>query len=104
MPRQVRGTIQRIQLDDQMLMAAHPVVLAPSGVAHAQGDGSAWRDIRLGSNVNIDRGSMPIIRWVDRVGERCQQQSTASYKTKQYVASVSFFCVQVLKICASHYQ
>jgi hypothetical protein len=60
--RQVRGTIQRIQLDDQMLMAAHPVVLAPSGVAHAQGDGSAWRDLRMGSNVAIDRGSMPIIR------------------------------------------
>ena len=60
---QVRGTIQRIQLDDQMLMAAHPVVLAPSGVAHAQAEGSTvWRDLRLGGSVPVDRGSLPIIR------------------------------------------
>ena len=59
---QVRGTIQRIQLDDQMLMAAHPVVLAPSGVAHAQSDGTVWRDLRGGGGAPLDRGSMPIIR------------------------------------------
>ena len=30
---QVRGTVQRVQLDDQMPAAAHPVVLCPAGVA-----------------------------------------------------------------------
>ena len=47
-----------------MLMAAHPVVLAPSGVAHAQSEGTTvWRDLRLGSGgVPLDRGSAPIIR------------------------------------------
>ncbi len=47
-----------------MLMAAHPVVLAPSGVAHAQSEGTGvWRDLRLSGGVPpLDRGSMPIIR------------------------------------------
>ena len=31
---QVRGTVQRVQLDDQMPLAAHPVVLCPAGVGH----------------------------------------------------------------------
>lgn len=31
---QVRGTVQRVQLDDQMALAAHPVVLSPFGLGH----------------------------------------------------------------------
>ncbi len=33
-PLQVRGTVQRVQLDDQMALAAHPVVLSPAGLGH----------------------------------------------------------------------
>ena len=53
---QVRGTIDRIQVDDQMLTAAHPVVLAPAGVAQSQGD--HMHDLRLRLS-----GSEPIIRY-----------------------------------------
>ena len=31
----LKGSIQRLQLDNQMLDATHPVVLAPASIAHA---------------------------------------------------------------------
>lgn len=57
----MRGTIQRIQIDDQMLTAAHPVVLAPSGVAASQNDGAHLGNWRY-SSARIGGSSEPIIR------------------------------------------
>lgn len=57
---QLRGTIQRIQVDDQMLTAAHPVVLAPSGVAASQNDASHLHEWRF-SRGRLG-GPEPIIR------------------------------------------
>ena len=39
--RQVRGTVQRVQLDDQMMLAAHPVVLSPAGVGAREASAEA---------------------------------------------------------------
>ena len=52
---QIQGTIQRFQLDDQMITAAHPVVLAPSGVAQSSGG-------HLRFSTSSPTAAQPIIR------------------------------------------
>lgn len=64
--RQVRGTVQRVQLDDQMLLAAHPVVLSPAGVgareASAEAGSSLPMPLEGAAGSGAAAGPQPLIR------------------------------------------
>jgi hypothetical protein len=67
--RQVRGTVQRVQLDDQMLLAAHPVVLSPAGVGAREASAEAGSSLPMplegaaSSASGASAGPQPLIRW-----------------------------------------
>lgn len=61
---QVRGTVQRVQLDDQMLLAAHPVVLSPAGVSQREANIEAGSPLPmpLEGSSSAASGPQPLIR------------------------------------------
>jgi hypothetical protein len=64
---QVRGTVQRVQLDDQMLLAAHPVVLSPAGVGAREASAEAGSALPMplegAAGSGAAAGPQPLIRW-----------------------------------------
>ncbi len=65
---QLRGTIQRVQLDDQMLLAAHPVVLSPAGVGQRDSSTEAGALMMpFDTSPSAAGGQQPLIRCVSYV-------------------------------------
>jgi hypothetical protein len=58
--------VQRVQLDDQMLLAAHPVVLSPAGVSQREAASEAGSALPMpleGSTASgASAGPQPLIR------------------------------------------
>ncbi len=103
---QLRGTIQRVQLDDQMLLAAHPVVLSPAGVGQRDSSTEAGALMMpFDTSPSAAGGQQPLIRCVwswPVVTDGVWRQRVCTWSRRDRIAAILRHYVAASQTCGMH--